>query len=283
MSVFRRRALPTPRLVVGLVVLGAACHRQPTVKSAPPPAASPSPSTKGPAAAPPATTTAINSASSLVRSMRDRYAATYYRNVAFVQKTIVTLTSGGEFVQTWNVAGDLPGRWRIDTDPASKAGLLYLGDSLYQFAAGKLAKADTGTNELLLLAFDVYAQSPTRSEATLRRLGFDVARFHESTWHAVPIYVIGAARGDTTSKQIWIERDRLLPLRLLENSRQGRSDFRFGGYDRTTGGWVATEIELFVNGKRRSLQQLTQVRTNTSMPDALFDPRRWAVAPRWTP
>src|SRR4029079_17092023 len=116
MIVFHRRALPPPRLVVGLVVLGVACHRQPAVKSAPPPASSPSPSAKAPAA-PPATTSAITSASSLVRAMRDRYAATYYRNIAFVQKTTVPLTSGGEVVQTWNVAGDLPGRWRIDTDP----------------------------------------------------------------------------------------------------------------------------------------------------------------------
>jgi hypothetical protein len=46
---------------------------------------------------------------------------------------------------------------------------------------------------------------------------------------------------------------------------------------------VPGEIEQFVNGKRRLLEQLTQVRTNVSLPDALFDPKRYTSAARWMP
>ena len=97
------------------------------------------------------------------------------------------------------------------------------------------------------------------------------------------MYVVGAVRGDTTTKQIWVERDRLVPVRLLENTRQGRADFRFNNYTQAGGQWVPGEIEQFVNGKRRLVEQLTQVRTNVSLPDALFDPKRLASAPHWTP
>jgi len=215
--------------------------------------------------------------------MHDKYAASAFHSVTFVQKTTVSLTSGGQLVQTWYVAGNVPGRWRVDTDLASKGGTLYIGDSTYQFTAGKLARADTGTNEILALTYDLYAQAATRSEAIMRRLGVDLAVFHEGTWRTVPVYVIGAARGDTTSKQLWVDRERLLPMRLIENSRQGHADVRFNDYMRVGSGWVPTEIEQYVNGKRRLLEQIGQVRANPVVSDALFDPKRWATVPHWTP
>ena len=279
MSVLRRSILPTLRLVVvGSVVFGMACHRQ-RPASAPPPAPTPAP--KPQPTAPPAT--AITSGPTLVRAMHDRYASTWYRNLTFVQKTTVGLTSGGTLVQTWYEAGQMPGRLRIDTDLASKGGVLYANDSTYTFAGGKLVKADTGFNELLVLGFDVYAQPAARTEVILRRLGFDLSRFHEATWRGVPVYVVGAARGDTTSKQFWVERDRLLFVRLLENTRQGRADFRFNSYTQFGGGWVAAEVEQYVNGKRRLLEQYSQIHTNVALPDALFDPRKWATTPHWAP
>jgi hypothetical protein len=74
-----------------------------------------------------------------------------------------------------------------------------------------------------------------------------------------------------------------LIVRLLENTRQGRADFRFNDYTAIGGGWIATEVEQYVNGKRRLLEQYSQIRTNIALTDALFDPRKWATAPPWTP
>jgi hypothetical protein len=215
--------------------------------------------------------------------MHQRYSATWYRNLTFVQTTTLVLSSGGQVVQTWYEAGQMPGRLRIDTDLRSKGGVLYVDDSTYNFASGKLVKADTGINELLLLSFDIYAQDPSRTESHLRRSGFDLTRFHEEVWHGMPVYVVGAARGDTTSKQFWVDRDRLLFVRLVENTRQGRADFRISGYVQAGGGWVGTEVEQYVNGKRRLLQQYSQIRTNVTLSDALFDPVKWATAAHWVP
>jgi len=284
MSALRRRVLPAPRpYVVGLVVLGA-CHGGSATTSKPAPVTAPPPSSsRPPASAPGSVAISVTNGASLARAIHDRYAANALRNVTFVQKTTVSLSSGSQIVQTWYTAGELPGRWRVDTDQSGKNGTLYVGDSTYQFASGKLAKADTGINEILSVAFDVFAQPPARSETMLRRMGIDGTKMHEASWRGSVVYVIGAARGDTTTKQLWIERDRLIPVRLLENSRQGRADYRFGAYTQTGGQWVPGEIEQFVNGKRRLLEQLTQVRTNVSLPDALFDPKRWSIAPRWTP
>ena len=129
----------------------------------------------------------------------------------------------------------------------------------------------------------MFSQPAAKTETMLRRMGIDGTKLHESSWRGAVVYVVGAIRGDTTTKQIWVERDRLVPVRLIGNTRQGRSDFRFTNYTQAGVQWVPGEIEQFVNGKRRFVEQFTQVRTNVSFPDALFDPKRLAVVPHSTP
>lgn len=277
MKAYPARRSPAPRIVVlALLVVAGACHHK-----QPPNAPEPVPAAQNPATAPAANVT-IGSGPTLIQAMHDRYASTWYHTLTFTQKTTLGLPSGGEIVQTWYEAGRLPGRLRIDTDLKSKAGVLFARDSIYNFTGGKLVRSDTGANELLVLGFDVYGQSAGRTEAVLRGLGYDLNRFHEGVWQGMPVYVVGARRGDTTSKQFWVDRDRLLFVRMIEKGRQGHTDVRFSKYVPSGGGWVATEVAQIVNGKRRILEQYTNVRTNVEIADALFDPKHWATAPHWS-
>jgi hypothetical protein len=275
MTDLRRRLPTTPRLVVvGLIAFTAACHRQQaTINSAP------APSRAG--TIPPATAVAIGTSPTLIRALHDRYASSWFHALTFTQKTTVRLPSGGEIVQTYYESAQVPGRLRIDTDLQSKSGILFTRDSSFRFSAGKLVGTDTLLNQLLVLGFDIYAQPVTRTESMLRRLGFDLNRFHESTWQGKPVYVVGATRGDTTSKQFYIDRDRLLFLRVIENSPRGRIDTRYSDYVQYGGGWVATQVEQYVNGKRSVLERYSGVRVNPAISDALFDPKQWSTAPHW--
>jgi hypothetical protein len=277
MTAFRshQHSLIAPRrTVVGLCILAsaltAACHRtpeapvpMPTRRNEPPPRA------------------AITNGQSLLRAIHDRYASTWYHTVTFTQKTTVSLASGSDMVQTWYEAGEMPGKLRIDTDLASKGGVLYARDSTYTFANGKLVKADSGLNELLVLGFDIYSQPVARSETVLRHLGFDLSRMHEATWQGEPVYVVGAERGDTVSRQFWVTRDKLLFVRELTRTRGGRAEYRFNKYVRSNGGWVASEVEQIVNGKRRVLEQYSNIRTNVPLSQGLLDPAQWATAQHW--
>jgi len=271
----RRRPPSTPRLViVGLIVFVGACHRQqPTTTPAPAPARQPAPtSTAG---------GAIASGPTLLQALHDRYAPSWFRTLTFTQKTTVRLPSGGEITQTYYESVQIPGRLRIDTDLQSKSGVLFVRDSSFRFSAGKLVGTDTSLNELLLLGFDIYAQSIARTESLLHRLGFDLNHFHESTWEGRPVYVVGAVRGDTTSRQFYIDRDRMLFLRVIEHGPRGRTDTRYDDYVQYGGGWVATRVEQYVNGKRTVLEQYSGVRVNPTLSDALFDPKQWPTAPHW--
>ena len=284
MSVFRRATSTAPRLlVVGLIVFAASCRRaqQPTVTTTTTPirdrepVAVPKPS-PAPSAAP------ISSAASLLDAMYDRYAGKWYRTMTFVQKTTISLASGSELRQTWHEAGAFPGRLRIDTDLASNNGVLYARDSVFSVMNGKVVRADTGRNELLILGFDVYAQPVAQTEAALRKAGFNLSKFHEGTWQGRAVFVVGAEKGDTLSKQFWVERDRLLFVRMLSKTPQGRSDWRFDDYREMGGGWIAMRVEQFVNGKRRLLEEYADVKVNVSLPPALFEAAHWTTAPHWT-
>jgi hypothetical protein len=213
--------------------------------------------------------------------MHDRYANSWYRTLTFVQTTTLT-RGGGPIVQTWYEAADLPGHLRIDTNLGTKSGVMYARDSVFSFADGKLVRSDSGYNELLILGFDVYTQSPARTEAVLRRLGFDLSKLHEATWRGDTVYVVGAARGDTASKQFWVDRDKLLFVRLVEKTPRGLADFRFNKYEQAGGGWIAAEVEQLVNGSRVLLEEYRDIRPGVTLPTGFFDPKSWATSPHWS-
>ncbi|MEO7086016.1 MAG: hypothetical protein ABI442_06780 [Gemmatimonadaceae bacterium] len=276
MTAFRehQHSLAAPRrTVAGLCVFTAVMLGACQGSSAPAPAPQPTRGEPGPVA--------ITSGPALLRAIHDRYASTWYHTLTFTQKTTLSLASGGEMVQTWYEAGEIPGKLRIDTDLGSKGGVLYARDSTYSFANGKLVKADSGMNELLVLGFDIYSQPVARSETILRHLGFDLSKIHEATWQGEPVYVVGAERGDTVSRQFWATRDNLLFVRELTHTRAGRAEFRFNKYVRSNGGWVASEVEQIINGKRRVLEEYSNIRTNVPLSQGLLDPKQWSTAPHW--
>jgi hypothetical protein len=264
---FRSRAL---LLLVSLST--GACAR----RSAPP----------APAPTPVTASGDITSAADVVRAMHDRYATAWYRTLTFHQTTTITLPSG-QLVQTWYEAGKFPGRLRIDTDSVGSSGVIYARDSVFQFAGGRLARADTGQNDLMILGFDVYAQPLDTSLDVLKKRGFDLTRFHRGVWQGKAVYVIGAKAGDTLSKQFWVEEDRLLFVRLLESRRTASGsgsrleDIRFGNYVKYDGGWVAEDVMMYQDGKPRLHETYADVRVNVPLSDAVFDPRQWNTAPRW--
>jgi hypothetical protein len=267
--------MATRRFLAGLLFL-AACRPQSAPPPTPAPAAGPPPQSAprtGAAARP------VMDGAALLVAMHERYPK-WYRTLTFVQKTTI-YRPGGELVQTWFAAAALPGRLRIDTDSSSNPGQLFARDSVFAFANGRLARAGAGVNELLVLGFDVYTQPPARTAQQLASLGFDLSRTHETTWQGKRVLVVGAAAGDTTTKQFWVDRDNLLFVRSIASTPRGRTDVRFDRYERIGSGWIAKEVLQLVNGRPTLREEYSDVRVDVPLSDALFDPSQWSSAPRW--
>jgi hypothetical protein len=242
---------------------------------------------RGPSTSTPVPSPAVRYADGgdVIEAMHARYAGKWYKTLTFRQKTSRLLPNGTWKTETWYEALKLPGRLRIDFDPVSAGnGVLYARDSQFVATNGKVIQSGPGINDLLLLGFDVYTSSATRTEALLRRQGIDLNRVHEDTFEGRPMVVVGALRGDLRRKQVWIDAERLYFSRLLEPTRTDSSkvqDIRFVNYERRGDAWVSPKVEIYNDGKLVFFEEYSDIRTDVALDESLFDPTPWKNPKHW--
>jgi outer membrane lipoprotein-sorting protein len=217
----------------------------------------------------------IRTGHDLVAAMHARYHDTWYRRLTFVQRVI---WGDGRPEGEWWEAMAIPGKLRIDMAPIDAGnGVIYRGDSLYGFS-NKTVRASKGANALLILGFDVYGQPPAASVRVLQSERYDLSQLREDTWEGRPAYVVGSAE-----KQFWIDRDRLLFVRLLTRNANGQvSDVRFNKYERLGGGWIAPEVVFYTDGKETMREIYRDWKADPPLADETFEPRPWH-RPAWIP
>lgn len=226
-----------------------------------------------------------NSGEALIRAMYDKYKGKWYKTLTFVQTTSDMKKNTKE---TWYEAARIPGILRIDISPVdSGKTILFRGDSIYQFDGGAVKYSGAFVHPLMVLGFDVYMDPPEKTLDRLKGLGFDLSMIREDTWLGRPVYVVGAAKGDTATKQFWIDKDRLLFVRMLETSKNGAHplvETQFNKYIPVGGAWCSVEVKFIVNGALQTMEEYADVKGDPALPDELFDPSKygppgWVVTP----
>jgi hypothetical protein len=233
----------------------------------------------------PAQSVAVTDGETLIRAMHARYAGRWPKTLTFTQTTTLLGQTGPSSDQLWYVAMALPGKQRVDyVNPDLGNGLLIRTDSTYFFNNGRLARTGSGWNDLLLMTQDVYHQSPEVTISVLRSLGIQMSRLRTSSFDGRTAYVVGSTSvTDSSSKQIWVERERLVLVRVREKRGEGLfSDIRIGDFVAAGNGWVAKQTYQFQNGVPRLHQQLAGIRADAALDSALFDPKQWATVKHWS-
>jgi hypothetical protein len=208
----------------------------------------------------------------LVRAMHARYADRWYRDLMLVQD--VTYYEDGHETRQQRMAEyiSLPGRVRaIIGDIEEGDADIYVDGAFHRFEDGQPAGRLATVHAVLVTGFDVYAQDPERSIAQLEELGIDLERLSESTWNGRPSWVVGAAPGDSETPQMWIEKDRLLCVRVLSRRPYGVLDVEMGGFEPLGEGWIATELVFKRNGALALREDYAEFRTLDRIDPALFD------------
>jgi hypothetical protein len=216
----------------------------------------------------------------LVAAMHARYASTWYETLSFVQGVVY---ADGRPAQDWWEALRIPGRLRIDMPPmdAPSRTVIYRGETRTLFDQGKLTGSSRNPNLLLVLGFDVYRQPPETTVALLQKEGFDLAKLREDSWEGRPAYVVGADAGDTVSSQFWIEKERLLFLRLVQKNKAGVvSDIRFTKYEPLGRAWLATIVQFLSDGKETFREIYRDWRVDPAVTEDQFDVDAWKP-PTW--
>jgi hypothetical protein len=224
----------------------------------------------------------ITGGEAVVREMHARYEKSWYDTMKFIQKSTTYNPDGTTKVETWYEAAILPGKLRIDFgSPSDGNTALLTGGKAFLFQNGKLKTTRPQLNMLLVLGFDVYRQSPETTLAQLKQEGFNVDKFHEDSWQGEPAYVVGADKGDLQSKQFWVEKRRLLFVRIIEpDSRDPNrlDDIRFTDYRQLTRGLIAARVEVHSEGKLVFTEDYSEIQTDLKLDPAFFDPKQVEAA-----
>jgi len=218
----------------------------------------------------------------VIEAMHSRYDGKWYRTLTFVQNNTQYHPDGTVEHSVWREWLMAPGRLRIEFQPADSGnGMLFAADSQFAFTKDSMTIARAFVHPLLVLGFDVYAQPVDRTIALLTQRRIDMAVLSETTWEGRPVWVIGAKAGDLHSRQFWVDKERLVFVRLLGPAGQDTSktsDTRFNKYAPLAGGWVSPEVEFLVDGQRQFLEEYVEIQANVPMPAALWDARQWKAS-----
>ena len=223
----------------------------------------------------------------LLAQMHAAYEGKWYRTLTFIQKTTMQRPNTPEEVTTWYEAIEAPDRLRIDIgDPALGNGMIYTSDSTYVVRGGKLVRAVAQGNEVLAFVEAVYTQPVAETVRDVEGFGFDLSRIRTDTWEGRPVYVVGASGAqDLVSKQFWIDRERLVIVRMIvkfdPKPEAKPHDIEIGGYVPLAGGWLATRITIAQEGGPTQLEEYTEWKANVPLSAELFDPAKWSTAPHW--
>lgn len=224
----------------------------------------------------------IQNGEALVRAMHDRYQNNWYETLTFTQASTTHKPDGTTTTETWHEAAMLPGKLRIDIGPiADGNGVIFADGVVTSFKDGKVVATRPLTHMLLVLGFDVYKQDPQTTIDQAKKEGFDLTKLHEDTWQGEPVYIVGADKGDMKSKQFWIEKKRLLFVRLLQPDQRDASktaDTRFVDYRQLPVGWVAAGVEFYVDGKEVFNESYSDIEANPKLNPAIFDPKQFTTA-----
>lgn len=235
----------------------------------------------GPAATPPQDGTA------LLRQMREAYVGKWFKTVTFVQQTIQTRPNGVVDTTIWYEALLSPDRLRIDfSDPKSGNGVIYTADSVYVVRGGKVARTAASGNPFLPFVQGVYDQP---LETTLRQIQpykFDLTKIRTATWDGRTAYVVGSqSASDTTSPQFWIDRDRLVVVRMILGLNPAapaeRADIVLRDYRPVGGGWLAVQVDIMEGGKVVQKEVYSDWRGNVELPADFFVAEKWSEVPHW--
>ena len=216
----------------------------------------------------------IRTGEALIQAMHDRYRNNWYETVTFTQKSTAHKPDGTNSSEIWHEAAMLPGKLRIDIGaPSEGTGTLIADGMLTSFKDGQVTRSLAFVHELLVLGFDVYRQDPQITIDQLKEQGFDLARVHEDTWEGHAVYVVGA-----TAKQFWVEKERLLFVRLMEPDRRDkakRGETRFTDYRQLRVGWIAARVEFYSDGKNVFTEKYSEIEANPKLDPAIFDAKQF--------
>lgn len=206
----------------------------------------------------------VNNAYDVIKKMKSNYEGKWYTNVTFEQNTLFYRNDTLQKQETWYEAMTIGNGLIIKFENKNSGdGYVFKNDSMSVYKGNKLINKSKRVHDLLVLGFDVYTNEPTETINKLEASGLDLSFFEDSGAH----YKIGNPK----SKQVWIEKKRLLFTKIISIANNGvKYQTEFNKYQKLGNGWIAPEVLFYSNGKLTLKEEYINIKTPNVLPDNLF-------------
>lgn len=206
-----------------------------------------------------------NSAQQVIEAMYNKYKGQWYSNLTFVQKTSFYTNEELQREETWFEAMQIPEALIIKFGSLDSGnGMIFKNDSMQVFRDGAIANNLRRVHDILVLGFTVYADSPEESVTKLKEAGYDFSFLTETDQH----YIIG----DPSSKQAWIEKERLLFTKSKTTNPDGsESVIEFNKYEKLGKAWIAPEVVFYRNDQVVMKEEYYDMRIPKKLNKKIFD------------
>lgn len=217
--------------------------------------------------------TYAQSGEEVVNRMYNKYHGKWHQTLTFVQKTEFYRNDSLKGTQTWYEAIKYPELFRIDIgSPDSGNTSLFRNGVTYRYKNKQMVSSRGGENDLIFLLGGMYFQPLDSVKETMKSLHIDISQMHDTVWKGEKVYVIGSDSAGKRADQFWVDKKKLVVVRLIQFNKDRKTDAQFSGHIRKGESWVETKVSFYVNDKLVQKEIYTSISTATELPDTFFHP-----------
>ena len=147
------------------------------------------------------------------------------------------------------------------------------GSQVVTLVDNKIQRNIIGIKEDLILRDLILCPSSSKILGRLKEFGIDTNSVGFGRANGIIVYIIGAKRKDNPLPQIWIDKERFIPIKLIamdkENSRW--FEIEFLDYRLVDGFWYPFIINFFSDKKLVQTFIATDIFINSQISDHIFD------------
>jgi hypothetical protein len=209
----------------------------------------------------------------VLQNMYQRYHAHWRKSLSFNQTTERYRNDSLIKKNTWYETIVYPDLLRIDFDSAkSSSGIIFRHDSTYAFRANKVTRAVRAENELIFFLGGLYAMPFDKVLAHFAGLHYDLSKFHRSLWKGKPVYVLGAGADGDKVNQLWIDQEKLAPVRFIKYDNNTKEEGFFEEQVKVKDSWSETKCSFYINDKLLQVETYHDVTADQPVDLKIFDP-----------
>ena len=218
-----------------------------------------------------------NNSEDVLAKMYKQYAGKWMKSFSFTQTTERYQNDSLVNTSTWYEHIVYPDKFRIDFgDTTSGNAAIITNDSVYSFRKGVLARTSVNDDDLTFMLGGMYFYPYDSVKAMLTHSGYDLHKFFETKFNGNDVYVIGANNADDKTKQLWIDKEKLVVVKFISYNNGEKEEGIFSNHKQFGNSWSETACDFYVDGKLIQKEKYFDCKAGENINPKIFDYKQFS-------